>query len=107
MHLKVMESLSGPPVNNLEFKSNVKQDFFIGKIRKGEKKISKYISKYVNCLELFDINLVFLSVTSGSITNASFKLGVGALVGLTISFNTIFFTSSNGFVKLFFIKLKK
>ena len=38
MHLKVMESLSGPPVNNLEFKSNVKQDFFIGKIRKGEKK---------------------------------------------------------------------
>ena len=107
MHLKVNESLSGPPVNNLEFKSNVKRDFFIGKIRKGEKKISKYISKCVNCLELFDINLVFLSVTSGSITNASFILAVGALVGLITSFNTIFFTSSNGFVKLFFIKLKK
>ena len=37
-----------------------------------KKKISKYIGKYVGFLELFDINLVFLSIISAGITTVSF-----------------------------------
>ena len=33
-----------------------------------EKKISKYIDKYVSVLEFFNISFVCLSITSGSLT---------------------------------------
>ena len=42
------------------------QDCFIGEIRE-RKIIRKYIGKYLNIFEFFNIKLVFLSANSGSI----------------------------------------
>ena len=52
---------------------------------KAKKKKSKYLGKYVNVLEFFDINLVFLSVNSGRITVASFISAIGVAGGLITS----------------------
>ena len=53
-----------------------------------------------------DINLVVLSVTSRSITTASFISGIGAPVELMTLFITLFFTLNKKFVKLFLSKFK-
>ena len=53
-----------------------------------------------------DTNLVVLSVTSRSITTASFISGIGAPVELMTLLITLFFTLSNRFVKLFLSKFK-
>ena len=50
----------------------MKYNIFLLKKYVKEEKISKYIDKYVNVLDFFYVNLVVLSVTSGSITNVSF-----------------------------------
>lgn len=71
-----------------------------------KKKISRYIGKNVNFLEYFHMNLVFISVVSGSITIVSFTWAIGAPVWLITLFITISFTWTNGFVKLFLSKVK-
>ena len=71
-----------------------------------KKKISKYIGKKVNFLEYFHMNLVFISVVSGSITIVSFTSAIGAPVWPITLFITISFTWTNGFVKLFLSKVK-
>lgn len=71
-----------------------------------KKKISKYIGKKVNFLEYFHMNLVFISVVSGSITIVSFTSAKGAPVWLITLFITISFTWTNGFVKLLLSKVK-
>ena len=73
MYPKINEPLNNL-VNNSKFKiqcpSEIK-DTSIVEIRE-RRKINKYIGKNVYFLEFFDINLVFLSVTSVSITIVSF-----------------------------------
>ena len=54
----------------------------------------------------FYINLVFPYFTSGSISIASFISATDVPVGLITYFITIYFTWSNGFVKLFLRRLK-
>ena len=78
-------------VNNSEFKikhaNEIEDKFLAGEkgICESKKKESKYLGKYVNVLEFFDINLVFLSVNSGRITVASFISAIGVTGGLITS----------------------
>ena len=58
-------------------------------------------------LTFFYKNLVILSVASGRITIASFVSALRAPVASITSFVTILFALDNGFLKLFFRKLKR
>ena len=58
-------------IQNLKFNVAMKSKIFLFK-KYMKEKISKYIGKYVGFLELFDINLVFLSIISAGITTVSF-----------------------------------
>ena len=69
------------------------RDNFIEEIHKIE---------YAHDLEFLDIKVVVLSVTSGSITIASFISTIGAPVGLLTSLITIFCTLSCGLFHSFF-----
>ena len=81
------------------------QDVFIGEIREREK-INKYISKYVNILEFFYVNLAVLSITSRSIKIVSYLSAIAAPVVLMMSsFIIVYITLGNGFVKLLLSKL--
>ena len=73
-------SLNSFEINNSEFKikrANSIQGIFIVEIHLREA-ISKYIGRYVNVLELFNIYLVVLSVTSWSKAILSF---ISAIIG--------------------------
>ena len=74
------------------------RDNFIGEIHKIE---------YAHDLEFLDIKLVVLSVTSGSITIASFISTIGAPVGLPTSLITISCKLSCGLFHSFLSKVKK
>ena len=72
------------------------QGFFIGEIHEREK-----IIKYAKVLEFFGINLVALSVTSESITIASFISAIVAPVGLITYLLLCFLTLNYGFANFF------
>ena len=45
--------------------------------------MSKILSKYITSFDYFDKSLIVLSVTTGSISIASFATVIGALIGIT------------------------
>lgn len=75
-----------------------------------EKKISKYIGKYVTIPEIFNsvfflvCLFVFFSVTSASVKIASFVSARDAPIGLVTMLITLFSTLCNNFIKLFYEK---
>ena len=58
------------------------EDYFIAEIKKRKLK-SKKLSKYISFFDYFDKSLIVLSVTSGSISIASFATVIGAPIGIT------------------------
>ena len=63
-------------------KINEVKDYFIAEIKEREL-MSKRLSKYIASFEYFDTSLIFLSVTTGSISNtSSFATVIGAPVGI-------------------------
>ena len=91
-----------PDLNDQQqFRLNKKseaRDYFIDEIREREL-MSKRFSKYIAIFDYFDKSLIVLSVTSGSISNASFGTVIEAPVGIASSSFSLAFSMSTGFVK--------
>ena len=69
--------------------------------------MSKRLSKYIASFDYFDKSLIVLSVTTGSISIASFASVIGAPVGMMSARCSLAFSITTGFVKNFFKKNKK
>ena len=55
--------------------------------------MSKRLSKYIASFDYLDKSLIVLSVTTGSISIASFATGIGVPVGIVgVSFSLVFLT---------------
>ena len=90
-----------PNLNYQQFrlnKINDVKDYFIAKIEKREL-LSKRISKYIPSFDYFNKSLILLSVTSGSISIASFASVIGAPVGIASAIFSTEFSMSTGITK--------
>ena len=81
-------------------KINEIKDYFVAEIKEREL-ISKILSKYIASFEYFDKSLIALSVTTGSISIASFAAVIGAPVGMMSASCSLAFSITTGFVKMF------
>ena len=61
--------------------------------------MSKRLSKYIASFDYFDKSLIVLSVTTGSISIASFAAVIGAPVGMMSASFSLAFSITTGFVK--------
>ena len=61
--------------------------------------MSKRRSKYIASFDYFDDSLIVLSVTTGSISVASFAAVIGSSVGITSASFTLAFPFCTGIVK--------
>ena len=86
-------NLSSTPSNKQQFrlkKINEIEDYFVAEIKEREL-MSKRLSKYIASFDYFDKSLIVLSVTTGSISVASFATVIGAPVGIvSASFSLAF-----------------
>ena len=74
------------------------KDYFIAEIKEREL-MSKRLSKYIASFDYFDKSLIVLSVTTGSISIASFATVIGAPVGMMSASCSLAFSVTTGFVK--------
>ena len=79
-------------------KINEIKDYFIAEIKEREL-MSKRISKYIASFDYFDKSLIVLSVTTGSISIASFATVIGAPVEMVSASFSLAFLISAGIVK--------
>ena len=79
-------------------KINEIKNYFVTEIKKREL-MSKRLSKYVASFDYFDKSLFFLSVTTGSISIASFASVFRAPVGITSASFSLAFSIFRGIVK--------
>ena len=96
-------NLSSNTSNDQQFrldKINEIKDYFIAEIKEREL-MSKRLSKYIASFDYFDKSLIVLSVTTGSISIASFATVVGAPVGMMSASCSLAFSITTGFVKKF------
>ena len=71
-------------LNNQQFRLNnlsETEDYFITEIKEREL-INKKLSKYISFFDYFDKSLIVLSVTSGSVSIASFATVIGIPIGI-------------------------
>ena len=61
--------------------------------------MNKILCKYVASFDYFDKSLIVLSVTTGSISIASFAIVIGAPVGIVSASFSLAFSISTGIVK--------
>ena len=81
-------------------KINEIKDYFVAEIKE-RKLMSKRLSKYIASFDYFDKSLIVLSVTTGSISIASFATVIGAPVGIMSASCSLAFSITTGFVKKF------
>ena len=81
-------------------KINEIKDYFVAEIKEREL-MSKRLSKYIASFDYFDKSLIVLSVTTGSISIASFATVIGAPVGMMSASCSLAFSITTGFVKMF------
>ena len=81
-------------------KINEIKDYFVAEIKEREL-MSKRLSKYIASFDYFDKSLIVLSVTTGSISIASFATVIGAPVGIMGASCSLTFSITTGFVKKF------
>ena len=96
-------NLSANISNDQQFrlnKINEIKDYFIAEIKEREL-MSKRLSKYIASFDYFDKSLIVLSVTTGSISIASFATVIGAPVGMMSASCSLAFSITTGFVKKF------
>ena len=96
-------NLSSNTSNDQQFrldKINEIKDYFIAEIKEREL-MSKRLSKYIASFDYFDKSLIVLSVTTGSISIASFATVIGAPVGIMSASCSLAFSITTGFVKKF------
>ena len=92
-----------PNLNEQQFrlnKINEIKDYFVAEIKKREL-MSKRLGKYIASFDYFDKSLIVLSVTTGSISIASFATVIGAPVGMMSASFSLAFSITTGFVKKF------
>ena len=90
--------MSAAPLNNQQQfrlkKINEIKDYFVAEINEREQ-MSKRLSKYIASFDYFDKSVIVLSVTTCSISTASFATVIGALVGMgSASFSLAFLEES-------------
>ena len=96
-------NLSSTPSNKQQFrlkKINEIKDYFVAEIKEREL-MRKRFSKYIASFDYFDKSLIVLSVTTGSISIASFATVIGAPVGMMSASCSLAFSITTGFVKKF------
>ena len=96
-------NLSANISNDQQFrlsKINEIKGYFIAEIKEREL-MSKNLSKYIASLEYFGKSLIVLSITTGSISIASFAAIIGAPVGIMSTTCSLAFSVTVGFVKKF------
>ena len=99
----VYPNLGVNPSNEEEFrlnKINEIKDYFIDEIKEIEL-MSKRLSKYIASLDYFDKSIIVLSVTTGSISIASFTTVIGTPVGMMSASCSLTFSITTGIVKEF------
>ena len=79
-------------------KINETKDYLVAEIRERES-MSKRLSKYIAFFDYFDKLLIVLSVTTGSISIASFATVIGAPVGTVSTSFSLAFSISTGLIK--------
>ena len=79
-------------------KINEIKDYFVAEIKEREL-ISKILSKYIASFEYFDKSLIALSVTTGSISIASFAAVIGAPAEMASARFSLSFLISAGLLK--------
>ena len=79
-------------------KINEIRDYFVAEIKKRES-MSKRLSKYIAFFGYFDKSLIVLSVTTDSISIASFATVIGAPVGIASASYSLAFSISTGLIK--------
>ena len=92
----IYPNLSATPSNEQQFrlnKINKTKDYFVAEIKERELKSKRLF------LDYFDKSLVFLSLTTGSISFASFATVVVALVGMMSASCSLAFSGTTGIVK--------
>ena len=72
--------------------------YFVAEIKEREL-MSKRLSKYIASFDYFDKSLIALSVTTGSISIASFATVIGARVGMVSASFSLAFSISTGIIK--------
>ena len=82
-------------------KINEIKDYFVAETKEREL-MSKRLSKYIASFEYFDKSLIVLSVTTGSISIASFATVIGAPVGTVSASFSLAFSIYTGFIKKLF-----
>ena len=84
-----------PNLNDQEFrlnKINEIKDYFVAEVKEREL-MNKRLNKHIPSFDYFDKSLIVLSVTTGSISVASFATLIGAPVGIvSASFSLAIFT---------------
>ena len=71
------------------------KDYFVAEIKEREI-MSKRLNKYIASFDYFDKSLIVLSVTTGSISIASFATVIGAPVGRTSASFSLAFSICTG-----------
>ena len=84
-------------------KFNEIKDYFVADIKEREL-ISKRLSKYIASFDYFDKLLIVFSVTTGSISIASFATVIRAPVGIVSSSFSLACSISTGIVKKILLK---
>ena len=79
-------------------KINETKYYFVAEIKEREL-MSKRLSKYIASFDYFDKSLIVLSVTTGSISIASFATVIGAPVGMMSASCSLAFSITTGIVK--------
>ena len=74
------------------------KNYFVAEIKEREL-LSKILCTNIACFEYFDKSLIVLSVTTGSISIASFATVIGAPVGMVSASFSLAFSISTGTVK--------
>ena len=94
--------MSAVPLNDQQQfrlnKINEIKDYFVAEIKEREL-MSKRLSKYIASFDYFDKPSIVLSVTTGSISIASFATAIGAPVGIASASFSLAFSISTGIVK--------
>ena len=88
-------------LNNQQFRLNnlsETEDYFITEIKEREL-INKKLSKYISFFDYFDKSLIVLSVTSGSVSIASFATVIGIPIGIASASLSLTFLLCTGLVK--------
>ena len=94
-------SIDTSNLNNQQFRLNKiseAEDYFITEIKEREL-MSKKLSKYIFFFYYFDKSLIVLSVTSGSVSIASFATVIGIPVGIASASLSLAFSFCAGLLK--------